>query len=285
MRMKKIFVLMTLAACCASAWADDIATGVVVDKHGTPIPGVKVADRNGSESVLTDMTGRFSFGSDSTLKKITAMYPGYQSVTRRAGKDMVITLSPRTWWNAVPDRYQWFGGVTVATPTGTFRTFSRPKSLSYGLRVGLLKEWGAYFNVATSFCFDGGEPQASGEFYALDAKADFSTFQIGIGGIRRLWSPFHVYVGLGYINSRCVYDCLNQAGEDVTMRSCSVSSVYGEAGIMFRINSIMISAGAIFHPAMKADGSDADMHEKELFVPNSSAIRSTGIQFGIHYIF
>lgn len=283
--MKKLLILLAIIACRASVRADDSASGIVVDRHGTPIPGVKISGRNGEATAITDMTGRFAIDSDSLPRKLTAIYPGYQSVSKRAGKEMIITLSPRTWWNAVPDHYQWFGGITVTTPTASLQSFKDSKNPAYGIRVGILKEWGAYANVSTSFCFESGEPSCSGDFYAFESEADFSTFLIGVGGIRRLWSPFHLYAGIGYINSNCVYDCFDETEKETTMRSCKVSSVYGEAGIMFRVNSFMINAGIIFHPELKPDTPDTDISDKELFVPNSSAMRSTGIQFGIHYIF
>lgn len=293
--MKQLLVFLALMACLTGAWAQDTApvTGVVTDGHGVPIPGAKVCDCKGDAATTTDMKGRFVLESDRDIKKVTALYPGYVARTRRAGNDMTIRLRPLNWWTTPPDRYRWFVGVTAGTPMMTLRTFSRPKSLDYGIRVGVLKEWGYYVNASMSFFnHDDGplttsNPMVDEQYYANGAKADFKTMRLGLGAIRRLGCPIHLYLGVGYVGSRAVYECISSADGSTSYRNaCSVGSVYGDLGLMLRMNRFMVSAGLTAHPAMKPNVEYGNPElEEQLFVPDSRLMRTMGVQFGVHYIF
>lgn len=72
--------------------AQEIVTGTVVDGHNEPVPGVRIEIVGRSETVMTDIDGRFKIDLPAPAKKLIAYYPGYKPMTRDIKPDMIIKL-------------------------------------------------------------------------------------------------------------------------------------------------------------------------------------------------
>ncbi|MCM1152515.1 MAG: carboxypeptidase-like regulatory domain-containing protein [Muribaculum sp.] len=96
--MKRLlFLASAVSVCAASAWADYVCTGQVIDENGEPLIGATVSVPGTHLGVAADIDGRFSLKVPDRTKELRIDYVGYNPLTLAAGKNVgVVTLKPNS---------------------------------------------------------------------------------------------------------------------------------------------------------------------------------------------
>ena len=92
--MRTIILSCILVLMGFSAYAQDAVRGKVVDKHGNPIPGVKLEIKGGQDSVFSGLDGTFILSPSVTHGSLEAYYSGMKPARTRISKDMTVTMRP-----------------------------------------------------------------------------------------------------------------------------------------------------------------------------------------------
>lgn len=100
--IRNFFILMLALACTMAVQAappDDILVkGYVLDKDGTPLPGVNVRD-DGGNAAVTDAEGYFEIGVPQGVTRLSASYVGFETLTydmERPTDVQVMVMTPST---------------------------------------------------------------------------------------------------------------------------------------------------------------------------------------------
>lgn len=190
---KTVFLLIAALALHATAKADTVTpkdeiSGIVLDQKNQPLPGAKVEVEGESAYVYTDLDGRFHIKCGPKAKRVVVSYPKMPDVKEKIRPEMTVHIG-RTWLDA-PDHYQWFAGANVGIALLGVR------GDSYGIYGDSdLKD--NYSGV--NFSIMGGRVKKVG-WYAKANVASSSSFNMSgacLGGIFRLGSPLHLYIGVG----------------------------------------------------------------------------------------
>lgn len=202
--MKRIILMCVLAAAALfSAHAQDAVRGKVVDKHGNPIPGVKIETRNGKTSTVSGLDGTFSFRPGANYGY--AQYGGFKRTFALMRNDMTIVMRPETWWNREPEKHSFF----VSLQTGVrMDAFGTPTAPSLGVMLGTVKRWGWYIRALTWLDgYDQIAPGSNGYMVEEDAVAPGYWWTTGrtkknhtvltAGAVARLGCALHLYFGAG----------------------------------------------------------------------------------------
>ncbi|HIZ85371.1 MAG TPA: hypothetical protein IAC04_02650, partial [Candidatus Coprenecus stercoravium] len=134
--MRTIILSCILVLMGFSAYAQDAVRGKVVDKHGNPIPGVKLEIKGGQDSVFSGLDGTFILSPSVTHGSLDAYYSGMKPARTRISKDMTVTMRPENWWNREPYRHSFF----ISLQTGVrMDAFGTPTAPSLGIMFGTVK--------------------------------------------------------------------------------------------------------------------------------------------------
>lgn len=87
---KALLSFILSVSAITGAMAQETVRGVVVDKKNEPIPGVRVELVGSTESVTTDIDGRFSIEVPYNIKKLRFSYVGNKPIERKVSPDMRI---------------------------------------------------------------------------------------------------------------------------------------------------------------------------------------------------
>lgn len=247
--MKKLLLfLFPLLAFACTAMAQDAAEpknelkGRVVDNKDNPISGAKVVNvGNSSEQTTTDMNGQFSLRTQYPVGRVAVDYMGMVSAKKKAQPDMVIHMHNITWWNRKPDKMRFF---VLAEGAVAETKHIKP---AFGLMVGQVKQWGWYakgvYNKNQSFDY---EIDETGYDVWTTGKVKPSYWSAAVGVVRRLASPFHVYLGLGYFNREVAWEM--PSGEYFKNETDSGTGLCVDGGLMFKTGHFAINGGATFLP-------------------------------------
>lgn len=236
--MKKLLLLsffLSLGGFYLSA--QNTVSGIVTDKKGNPIPGAKVEIKGGTESTITELDGTFTLETKTPAQKVKVYYVGMQAKEQKVKPDMLIKMSDSSWWKTAPDKYQWLASAQVAFPENGI---SNP---SFGLMLGRMKKLGWYVKGVYS------KPQSTtGEYNYTDThwttgKTKQSFWAAFGGGIFRLGSPIHLYVGLGYIERKTSWQLAD--GSYYEYIPDTYNGFAFDIGLMFRIKNFFISGGVM----------------------------------------
>lgn len=206
--MKKILMLMALVICALGVNAQNtkVITGAVIDKNGNPLPNALVEATGGAESVSTDADGSFRIEVPIWLKSLTARYAGFpDKVIKLDGRSQVIFEMTQKHGN-------WFLNLAASADINDYEA-----SGTAGLMGGYLGKWGGYAKIVMPF-------------YAV-----VPSFTAGV--IKRIYKPFHWYLGVGYTQVE---------GDDYYYGDDIEDGAMFETGAIFKIHKIDLSVGYAF---------------------------------------
>ncbi|HIT48479.1 MAG TPA: hypothetical protein IAC34_03180 [Candidatus Coprenecus stercoripullorum] len=268
--MRTIILSCILIAMGFSAYAQDAVRGKVVDRHGNPIPGVKIEFNNGRDSVFSGLDGTFTLGSGAARGGMEAFHSGMKPARARISDGMTVTMSPETWWNREPLKHSFFISLQTGTRIDGFGTATAP---SLGIMFGTVKRWGWYIRALT--WLDGYEGNMSpnnysSEHYGGEAAPGYwwttgrtkkNHTVLTIGAIARLGCALHLYFGAGLALIQDLHELAD--GRWVTTEPFPVVQDYGSAwkdvhpymtegaivadlGLMLRIDFLMLNIGTSY---------------------------------------
>lgn len=241
--MKKIFLFgIFLWAGVASLSAQNTVSGTVTDKKGNPIPGAKVEIKGGTESTITELDGTFKLDTKTPAKKVKVYYVGMQPKEQKVKPDMLIKMSDSSWWREKPDKYRWLVGVQVALPE------HEDINPAFGLMLGRVKNIGWYVKGVYSKAPDtDGSIEPNDYYYThwLTGKTKQSYWNATAGFIARLWSPLHVYVGVGYSNRKVAWETFDGSCLEYEP-DCYCGAVI-ECGLMLKVKKFFINGGVMLN--------------------------------------
>lgn len=241
--MKKLFLLIGLCL-AGTAWlsAQNIVSGTVTDKKGNPIPGVKVEILGGTESTITELDGTFRLETGSPARKVKVYYAGMQPKAQKVKPDMLIKMSETSWWNEKPDKYRWFLGAQIVIPN-----FDEVRP-SYGFMLGRVKNIGWYvkgvYNKPQSTVGAYSENNMK-EYYWTTGESKQSFWSATGGVVARLWSPIHLYAGLGYGQRKIAWQLHNGSYYEYCPDTHNELLVV-DGGIMLKMKRFFINGGISF---------------------------------------
>lgn len=249
--MKKLllilFPLLAFSYLATAQSAKDslsVLKGRVLDTDNRPVAGALVENAgNTAERTTTDMNGNFSLQSQNSVKSIKIHYMGMQTVKKKAETDMTVHMRDnKGWWSNSPDRMRLFAMVEIAVAE------TKHITPAYGFMIGQVKEWGWYvkgvFNeeksTSESINFD-----PNNVWVYSKVKPSYMAFTAGV--VRRLWSPFHVYVGAGYQRRKVAWETsIYKDYVEYDDDSCD-GGVAVDAGLMFHASHFSINAGVTYN--------------------------------------
>lgn len=238
---------------CSIASAQTTIKGMVTDKNGAPLPGVKVAVRKGSDAAVTDLDGKFTLNLHKTAKpgkKLVFRYGGYNMEKLKIrGNDLLVEdadvkMRRTNAWNRMPGRKgNWLLGVESVMIS--------PSSLpSMGLMVGWCKRVGLYAKLGFPL-----QPDASQEYgdygywyepeywWATDKSYASGGF-LSAGCMVRLGCALHLYAGAGSIGIREIYSIAG--GKQIGRLNESPLNAFSyELGLMTKFRHFYVHAGTI----------------------------------------
>lgn len=245
--MKRIISMLGLLLCLGiqSAEAQNVWRGRVVDSAGNPIPGAKVENAKGKETTTTGIDGSFALQADANMKRMRVTYAGMKPVTCKPEVGNVIEMRKATWWNAAPEKYKMFLGPVVA--------FNHVKP-SYGVMVGVVKNWGAYLRADVAFggpCrFDDdyytsrGTKEELKKWHEFDGnKPEFGRYSVSAGIIRRITGSLYVLAGGGYSCNSWTVKC--KEGTRFGIEPYCFSGGMAELGLMLKVKHLYVGATAM----------------------------------------
>lgn len=256
--MKRIISMLGLLLCLGiqSAEAQNVWRGRVVDSAGNPIPGAKVENAKGKETTTTGIDGSFALQADANMKRMRVTYAGMKPVTCKPEVGNVIEMRKATWWNTAPEKYKMFLGPVVA--------FNHVKP-SYGVMVGVVKNWGAYFKADVAFgdfstgCIDYEDVRGTKEELMMrhefnGNKPKFSRYAISAGVMRKVAGSLYVMAGGGYSTNLWTVNC--QDGTRLFIEPYSYHGGMAELGLMLKVKHLYVGA-----TAMTVFGAETCIHD------------------------
>lgn len=273
--MKRIISMLGLLLCLdiQSAEAQNVWRGRVVDSAGNPIPGAKVENAKGKETTTTGIDGSFALQADANMKRMRVTYAGMKPVTCKPEVGNVIEMRKATWWNTAPEKYKMFLGPVVA--------FNHVKP-SYGVMVGVVKNWGAYFKADVAFGglyrFDDwsqgynheiGTKEELKEWHEFDGnKPEFGRYSVSAGIIRRITGSLYVLAGGGYSCNSWTVKC--KEGTRLGIEPYCFSGGMVELGLMMKVKHLYVGATATAVLGCETDVYDGSCDFSKLTVPTVS---------------
>ena len=265
--MKKLLVLLLLTGACVSVSAQTTkeVKGIVTDKNGTPLPGVKIEGKGENETAITDVDGTFNMEVSSKRKSLTAIYPGLMNNKKKL-KENIDSLTfkmkkeePGRWHFSALYGYHFNYSVS-----------------SLALMFGRMKNWGWYAK------------------YIIDLKPAkytvFHSYSACFGLTKKLFDNIYAYAGGGFFLENGEYtDTRTQTYRYINARNGGSYSYYTDThtvlvaeaedsngflvdlGMMYRIKHITINGGFNWRNAL-----DGEVNTKK---------SSIGIQIGAGYTF
>lgn len=234
--MKKIFLFSVfLWAGVISLSAQNKVSGTVTDKKGNPIPGAKVEIKGGTESTITELDGTFTLDSKIPVRKVKVYYVGMQPKEQKVKPEMLIKMSESSWWREKPDKYRWLVGVQMAVPDNDeFKP-------AFGLMLGRVKNIGWYVKGVYSKKQSTTISMSMVDSYWTTGESKSSYLSATGGIIARLWSPVHLYAGVGYFDREVAWQLAD--GNYAKYSPDTYSGVAADLGVMLTVKRFFINAG------------------------------------------
>ena len=270
--MKRIILMCVLAAVALfSAHAQDAVRGKVVDKHGNPIPGVKIETRNGKTSTVSGLDGTFSFRPGANYGY--AQYGGFKRTFALMRNDMTIVMRPETWWNREPEKHSFF----ISLQTGVrMDAFGTPTAPSLGIMFGTVKRWGWYIRAISwldSYSdFSGGLDErfqnAEGDdiapgYWWTTGRSKKNHSVVAVGAVARLGCALHLYFGVGMALTQDRHELADgswvataphirvdsknmETWMDIDDVPTGDGGFVGDVGLMLRMDFVTLNVGASY---------------------------------------
>lgn len=246
--MKKLFaVLATVLTVVPMIEAQESVTGVVVDKNGNPIPGVRIEIPGTPDQTISGLDGTFTISSSNPKKnKVVASYAGMGQRKMKLKDGMKIKMSEYNWWSQKPDSWNWLVEAIVAIPNSP-KVSGEESTMNpaFGLMLGRVKNFGYYVKGVTN-TFGGDSEDLNNNFSGIIQKQRSSYWSISGGGIIRLGCPIHFYAGAGFASYR--YRIQDISGEWYNDYERAHDNFVIDFGFMLRIKRLTISLGSCLAP-------------------------------------
>ena len=237
--MKKLIAMLLTAMCAVSvSLAQETVTGVVVDKKGNPLPGVRIEVPGTPDHAISDLDGSFTlFRSDQSKKKLYATYAGMNPRKVKIKEGMRIKMSEYNWWTQKPDEWNWMVNAIFALPN----VHGDVINPAYGLMLGRVKKFGYYVKGITNTfgVSDKGKWNDVGSGFIDSQKSTY--WSVTGGAMVRLGCPIHFYLGLGYADYS--YYVKNTSGNTFLYDDLTKRNLVADLGFMLRIKRVNISLG------------------------------------------
>ncbi len=241
--MKKLIAMLVTVLCAAPALlAQETVSGVVVDKKGNPLPGVKIEIPGSQDWTVSDLDGTFTITRPNYyVKKLSAQYAGMGSRKVKIKDGMRIKMKEEKMWKRVPDKWSTFIEAIVGVPNSPVSDLS--DNLAYGLMIGRVKQFGYYVKGMTNTfgVSDKGEWSRDTQGFIDKQKATY--WSVTGGGMVRLGCPLHLYLGLGYADYH--YYLRDLSGDWYSYPDGTVTGMVIDMGLMFKIKRVTLSLGLI----------------------------------------
>lgn len=263
-------VLCTMASGVTS---QNTYNGIVTDRNGNPIAGVRVTDGNGV-GTTTNLYGQYEIAVPENNRALSFDLVGYNPLTKRTGPDMNVRLFKSRTFNTPNYGRHFFIGVQAATAEKSLR------HASLGINLGVLKNRGGWYCDLVLPTVDGD----------LDYSPHFDPYMSNcLTGKRKSWA-WHCSTGFmipaPVINSlyldagvKCCYkkmvdECYYEDENRSSMDGCGNWSL--EFGMSYRISHLMFNAkcGAFYMRKNDSYG-----------VPSGNMKKFDSLSFGLSYIF
>lgn len=266
--MKKLIAMLLTALCAVPvSVAEETITGMVVDKKGNPLPGVRIEVPGTSDLAISDLDGTFTLSlSDPSKKKVYATYAGMNPRNVKIKDGMRIKMKEYNWWTKKPDEWNWMVNAILAVPNNPFGDFFNP---AYGLMIGRVKKFGYYVKGVTNTF---GTDIRSEAFYRGFIDKETSTYWSATGGaMMRLGCPIHLYAGVGFASYS--HNMRDLKGEWHQNYDNCYDNFVVDLGFLIRISHVNISLGLC-----------AGFGQDSGYYSDGSAFNTAG-NFGIGYSF
>ncbi len=259
--MKRILTLFITAVivvtlCLSEAIAQNKVTGVVVDKHGSPVPGAMVNAKGTAVKAVTGMDGTFSIDLPYNVKKLTFRYGGYGTVSKTVTPEMQVKMRKSNGTH----NDNWFLSFQIAVPDVKQ---ARP---AYGFMAGWCRGFGAYMKGVWSGGVTGNDIlgghydgvmnndwyEPSLGWITGDRKTTYNA--MSVGGMGRIFSCLYACAGIGCAWRDVYYQV---AGEEYYLSSGrdSFASVAFDLGMLLRWECLILNVGLIGVPGYGCTGS------------------------------
>lgn len=238
--MKKLIAMLLTTTCAASvSFAQEAVTGVVVDKKGNPLPGVKIEIPGTSDQTISDLDGTFTlYPTDPSKKNIYASYAGMNPRKVKLKNGMRIKMKEYNWWSKKPDSWNWMINAIFALPQNEDDgTVFNP---AYGLMLGRVKNIGYYVKGVTNTFGKKYQDYDNGTMGLIDRQTS-TYWSTTAGAIFRLGCPIHLYAGVGYAQYSHFLRDLN--GDWYKNTEASHNNFVVDLGFLLRIKHVNISMG------------------------------------------
>lgn len=239
--MKKLIAMLVTVICTVPMIvAQESVSGVVVDKKGNPLPGVRIEVPGSSDWTVSDLDGTFTITPPFGSKKVQATYAGMNSRKVKLKDGMRIKMKEGNWWTRKPDEWNWLVEAVAVFPQEICEE-GRVFNPAYGLMVGRVKKFGYYVKGVTN-TFGGNSKEWNDQTSGFIDGQKSTYWSATGGGIVRLGCPIHFYVGVGYSDYRHLLKDMSGNWYDYSDNRINGWSV--EYGLMLRMNRVMISLGS-----------------------------------------
>ena len=271
--MRTIILSCILVLMGFSAYAQDAVRGKVVDKHGNPIPGVKLDIKGGQDSVFSGLDGTFILSSSVLQGSLEAYYSGMKPARTRISKDMTVTMRPENWWNREPYRHSFF----ISLQTGVrMDAFGTPTAPSLGIMFGTVKRWGWYIRALSwldsysdfSGSLDERFQNAEGDdiapgYWWTTGRSKKNHSVVAVGAVARLGCALHLYFGVGMALTQDRHELADgswvataphirvdsknmETWMDIDDVPTGDGGFVGDVGLMLRMDFVTLNVGASY---------------------------------------
>lgn len=271
--MRTIILSCILVLMGFSAYAQDAVRGKVVDKHGNPIPGVKLEIKGGQDSVFSGLDGTFILSPSVTHGSLEAYYSGMKPARTRISKDMTVTMRPENWWNREPEKHSFF----ISLQTGVrMDAFGTPTAPSLGIMFGTVKRWGWYIRALSwldsysdfSGSLDERFQNAEGDdiapgYWWTTGRSKKNHSVVAVGAVARLGCALHLYFGVGMALTQDRHELADgswvataphirvdsknmETWMDIDDVPTGDGGFVGDVGLMLRMDFVTLNVGASY---------------------------------------
>ncbi len=239
--MKKLIAMLVTVLCAAPALlAQETVSGVVVDKKGNPLPGVKIEIPGSQDWTVSDLDGTFTITRPNyNVNKLSAQYAGMGSRKVKIKDGMRIKMKEEKTWKRVPDHWSTFIEAVVGVPNSPGSDLS--DNLAYGLMIGRVKQFGYYLKGMTNTFGVSDKGDWNNDIQGFVDKEKSTYWSVTGGGIVRLGCPLHLYLGLGYAQYN--YYIKTMSGDWYNYDRREQKSLAIDLGFLFRVKRVTLSLG------------------------------------------
>ena len=123
------------------------------------------------------------------------------------------------------------------------------KTMSYGVMVGVVRQWGGYLKAKYSFSSlstdatvnDAGVVEGTSSKAWFTGEDKSGRFSVTAGALYRIILPLYAYAGIGYGNKTLAWEMAD--GRWAEASEHSVQGIESEVGLIYRFENFAVSAG------------------------------------------